>query len=96
MKKTTHRVDSGLLGGSEKATKSKLMAGEGTQLAGCLLSYPLGGYKQHPHGLCLAEITQREKKQKPTGLSSSRGRILVWVSKYFILQLTKTKEGTFL
>lgn len=64
MKKTTHRVDSGLLGGSEKATKSKLMAGEGTQLAGCLLSYPLGGYKQHPHGLCLAEITQREKKQK--------------------------------
>ena len=64
MKKTTHRVDSSLLGGSEKATKSKLMAGEGTQLAGCLLSYPLGGYKQHPHGLCLAEITQREKKQK--------------------------------
>ena len=64
MKKTTHRVDSGLLGGSEKATKSKLMAGEGTQLAGCLPSYPLGGYKQHPHGLCLAEITQREKKQK--------------------------------
>lgn len=64
MKKTTHRVDSGLLGGSEKATKSKLMAGEGTQLAGCLLSYPLGGYKQHPHGLCLAEITQREKKKQ--------------------------------
>ena len=56
MKKTTHRVDSGLLGGSEKATKSKLMAEEGTQPAGCLLSFPLGGYKQHPHGLCLAEI----------------------------------------
>lgn len=56
MKKTTHRVDSGLLGGSEKATKSKLMAEEGTQPAGCLLSFPLGGYKQHPHSLCLAEI----------------------------------------
>ena len=41
MKKTIHRVDSGLLGGSEKATKSKLMAEEGTQLAGCLLSLPL-------------------------------------------------------
>ena len=63
MKKTIHRVDSGLLGGSEKATKSKLMAEEGTQLAGCLLSFPLGGYKQHPHGLCLAEITQGGKNK---------------------------------
>lgn len=61
MKKTIHQVDSGLLGGSEKATKSKLMAEEGTKPAGCLLSFPLGGYKHHPRGLCLAEITQGKK-----------------------------------
>lgn len=48
--------------------------------------FPPGGYKQHPPGLCLAEITQ-----KKNGFPSSRGRIWVWVSKYFILQLTKTK-----
>lgn len=93
MKRTIHRVDSGLLGGSEKATKSELMAEEGTKPAGCLLSFPLGEHKYHLRGLCLAEITPGGKK---TGLSSSRGRILVWVSKYLILQLTKTKEGTFL
>ena len=57
MKRTIHRVDSGLLGGSEKATKSELMAEEGTKPAGCLLSFPLGEHKYHPRGLCLAEIT---------------------------------------
>ena len=25
--------------------------------------FALGGYKQHPHGLCLAEITQGEKNK---------------------------------
>lgn len=42
----------------------------------CLLFVPLHGHKQHPHGLYFAKIT---------------GRILVWVSKHLILQLTKPK-----
>lgn len=41
--KTIHQVDSGLPGGSEKATDSKLMAEEGSHPVGCLFFSPLVG-----------------------------------------------------
>lgn len=83
--KIIHEVDSGLPGGREKETKSKLTAEEGTGPAGCLL-FSLLVVINNTHR---APVLPRSHRRN--GFSSSSGRILVWVSKYFISQLTKAK-----